>query len=260
MKNLICITKNVSWSRSLKNLFVTFTLTAFLMGNAIAQDNKDNKIPLIGSEAPSFTAETTNGEITFPEDFGDSWKILFSHPLDFTPVCASELLELAWLQDEFEALGVKVAAISTDELKFHKLWKAQLEELDYKNRGPQKVEFPIIDDHEAKISRQYGMLHEPVSTTRDVRGVFVIDSENTIRSVNFYPMEVGRNIHEILRVVTALKTTAEQRVLTPANWSDGEDVLVPHFPYTSEQLKKNPEITERYYSVGNQLWFKKVAK
>jgi peroxiredoxin 2/4 len=258
MKNLICITKNVSLFRNLKKLFATFTLVAFLMGNALAQNNQDNKIPLIGSKAPSFTAETTNGEITFPDDFGDNWKILFSHPQDFTPVCTSELLELAYMHDEFETLGIKLAVISTDELKIHDLWKAHLEKLNYKNRGPQKIHFPIIDDHGAKISETYGMLHEPVSTNRDIRGVFVIDSNNTVRSVNFYPMEVGRNIHEILRVVTALKTTEEQKVFTPANWNEGEDVLVPYFPYTSEQLEKDPEITKKYYSVGNQLWFKKM--
>ncbi len=239
----------------MKKLIVSITLVAFLMGSAFADDNK---IPLIGSKAPSFTAKSTNGKIKFPEGFGDSWKILFSHPQDFTPVCTSELLELAYLHDDFEAMGIKVAVISTDELKIHHLWKAHLEELDYKDRGPQEVHFPIIDDHEAKASRMYGMLHEPVSTSRDVRGVFVIDSNNKIRSVNFYPMEVGRNIHEILRVVKAIKTTDEQKVFTPANWEDGDDVMVPYFPYTAEQLEKDPKITEKYYSVGNRLWFRKM--
>lgn len=241
----------------MKNLVATITLMTFLTGIAIAQDHK---IPLIGSKAPSFTAETTNGEITFPEDFGDNWKILFSHPQDFTPVCTSELLELAYMQDEFEASGVKVAVISTDEVKMHNMWKAYMEELDYKDRGPQKIHFPIIDDHEAKASVTYGMLHEPVSTNRDIRGVFVIDSNNTVRAVNFYPIEVGRNIHEILRLVDALKTTDQQRVYTPANWNEGEDVLVPYFPYTAEQIEKNPEITKQFYSVGNRMWFKKIEE
>lgn len=239
----------------MKNLFATLTLVIFLMGNAFAQDNK---IPLIGSKAPSFTAETTNGEITFPEDFGDNWKILFSHPQDFTPVCTSELLELAYMHDEFEALGISVAVISTDEVKMHKIWKAYMEELDYKDRGPQKVHFPIIDDHEARASKAYGMLHEPVSTNRDIRGVFVINSNNTVRAVNFYPIEIGRNFHEILRMVKALKTTEEQKVFTPANWNEGEDVLVPYFPYTAGQLEKNPDITDEFYLVGNRLWFKKM--
>jgi peroxiredoxin (alkyl hydroperoxide reductase subunit C) len=236
----------------MKKLFVTIAMFAFIVGSV----NAKGEIPLIGSEAPSFTAESTNGEITFPEGFGKSWKILFSHPQDFTPVCTSELLELAYLNDEFEKMDIKLAVISTDELKIHHLWKSHLEELDYKNRGPQKIHFPIIDDHGAKVSETYGMLHKPTSTNRDIRGVFIIDANNIIRSVNFYPMEVGRNMEEILRVVAALKTTEEQKVFTPANWNDGDDVLVPYFPYTAEELSKNPKIQEDYYSVGNRLWFK----
>ncbi|MBN1986801.1 MAG: redoxin domain-containing protein [Prolixibacteraceae bacterium] len=241
----------------MKKLFLTLVLFAFIGGSIIA---KEGGIPLIGSKAPSFTAESTNGKITFPESFGSSWKILFSHPQDFTPVCTSELLELAYLHDEFEALNVKVAVISTDEIKIHHLWKAHIEELDYKDRGPQKIHFPIIDDHSAEASETYGMLHKPVSTNRDIRGVFVIDSNNTIRSVNFYPMEVGRNITEIIRLVEALKTTDEQKVFTPANWNNGDDVLVPYFPYTTEDLSKNPTIQNQYYSVGNRLWFKKTGQ
>ncbi|SHJ24800.1 peroxiredoxin (alkyl hydroperoxide reductase subunit C) [Tangfeifania diversioriginum] len=219
-----------------------------------------NKIPLIGSKAPSFTAESTNGKITFPESFGKSWKILFSHPQDFTPVCTSELLELAYLNDEFDAMDVKLAVISTDDLKMHKMWKAHLEDLDYKDRGKQKVNFPILDDHKAEASKIYGMLHEPVSTNKDIRGVFIIDANNIVRSVNFYPMEIGRNIDEILRIVAALKTTDESQVFTPANWNNGDDVLIPHFPYTAEQIANDPSVRDGYYSVGDRLWFKKLKK
>lgn len=237
----------------MKKLFVTIALFAFIISSV----NAKGEIPLIGSKAPSFTAETTNGKMTFPDSFGDSWKILFSHPQDFTPVCTSELLELAYHQGDFDALDVKVAVISTDEVKIHHLWKAHIEELDYKDRGPQKIYFPIIDDHTAEASETYGMLHKPVSTNKDVRGVFVIDSNNTIRSVNFYPMEVGRNIPEIIRLVEALKTTDKQKVFTPANWNDGEDLLVPFFPYTAEELSKDPNLKDKYYSVGNRMWFMK---
>jgi peroxiredoxin (alkyl hydroperoxide reductase subunit C) len=237
----------------MKKLTLVFVL-AFLV---ITVNSKNYSIPLIGSKAPSFTANSTNGEITFPKDFGKSWKILFSHPQDFTPVCSSELLELAYLQNEFNRLNVKIAVISTDDVEQHKLWKSHLEELDYKNRGAQKIEFPILDDKEATISRAYGMLHESASTNRDIRGVFIIDSENKIRSINFYPMEVGRNMDEIVRIVEALKKTDQEQVLTPANWEDGDDVLVPFYPYTKEQLAENPELKEQYYSLGNRMWFKK---
>lgn len=233
-------------------------LTAVLIfGNAFAEGNK---IPLIGSKAPSFTLNSTNGQITFPEGFGDSWKILFSHPQDFTPVCTSELLELAFLQNDFEAMGVEIAVISTDELRIHKSWKAHLEDLDYKQRGKQIINFPILADLNATVSKQYGMLHEPVSTNRDIRGVFIIDSKNIIRAMNFYPMEVGRSIEEIKRTVYAMQTTDENMVFTPADWRPGDDLLMPYFPYTADQLSANPELKNEYYNVGDKLWFKKTAK
>lgn len=241
----------------MKKLFLTLTLTAFLLGSAFAEGNR---IPLIGSKAPSFTAQSTNGKVTFPESFGNNWKILFSHPQDFTPVCTSELLELAYMHDDFEKLGVKLAVISTDELKIHNLWKAHIEDLNYKNRGQQKIHFPILEDNKAEASKLYGMIHEPVSTNRDIRGVFIIDSQNIVRSVNFYPMEVGRNIDEILRTVSALQTSDDAKVLTPANWNKGDDVLIPHFPYTAKQLANDPGIKDNYYSVGERLWFRKGTK
>ena len=237
----------------MRKAFLTVAVLAYLIGSVTAQD----RIPLIGSKAPSFTLESTNGKITFPDDYGKSWKVLFSHPQDFTPVCSSELLELAYLQDQFNKLNTKIAVISTDEIKIHNLWKEQLEGLNYKNRGPQKIYFPIMDDHKAVISREYGMLHEPTSTVRDVRGVFIIDGNNIIRSVNFYPMNIGRNMDEVVRIIEALQTADNEKVLTPANWTKGDDVLVPYFPYTSEQLDANPEIKNQFYNVGNRMWFKR---
>jgi peroxiredoxin (alkyl hydroperoxide reductase subunit C) len=242
----------------MRKIMLTLGCVTILMGTVFSQSS--SKIPLIGSKAPSFKAESTDGKIKFPDDYGNSWKILFSHPQDFTPVCSSELLELAYMQPEFERLGVKIAIISTDDVEQHKMWKAHLEELDYKGRGSQEINFPIIDDHNAVASRTYGMLHEPESTNKDIRGVFIIDGKNTIRSINFYPMQVGRNMDEIVRIVEALQTTDEAKVLTPANWNEGDDVLVPYFPYTKEQLAANPELEKEFYNVGNRMWFKKVDK
>ena len=238
----------------MKKVLLSIVTMVLILGTAVAQD----QIPLIGAEAPSFTAKSTQGKLTFPDDFGSNWKILFSHPQDFTPVCSSELLELAYMSDDFKKLGVKMAVISTDDVEQHLLWKAHLEELDYKNRGKQVIDFPIIDDHTASASRKYGMLHEPTSTIKDVRGVFIIDPDNIVRSINFYPMEVGRNIDEIQRTLVALQTTKGEKVLTPANWNEGDDLMVPYFPYTKEQLADNPELEKEFYNVGNRMWFKRA--
>ena len=241
----------------MKTLFLTIILSAFIIAPVCSSNYK---IPLIGSKAPSFTAPSTNGEITFPDVFGNNWKVLFSHPRDFTPVCSSEILELAFSQKEFKELGIEIAIISTDLISQHKMWKAHLEELDYKNRGTQEIHFPLFEDPAYKISRQYGMLHEPTSTTKDVRGVFIIDPNNIVRSINFYPMSIGRNIDEIKRIIIALQTTDEAKVLTPANWQKGDDLLVPHYPYTQDQLSDSPSLEKEYYNVGNRMWFKKIKE
>jgi peroxiredoxin (alkyl hydroperoxide reductase subunit C) len=241
----------------MKKILLTLASVTLLLITVFAQTNK---IPLIGSKAPSFTAETTNGSITFPNDYGKKWKILFSHPQDFTPVCSSELSELAFMQKEFKALNTQIAIISTDDVNEHNRWKAWLEGLDYKGRGPQKIEFPIIDDHSHLVSKQYGMLHEPTSTNKDIRGVYIIDPNNIVRSINFYPMQVGRNMQEIERILVALQTADRELVCTPANWKDGDDVIVPHYPYTDSELVANPEIKDDFYNVGGYLWFKRENK
>lgn len=214
-------------------------------------------IPLIGSQAPAFSAETTNGTLNFPADFGKKWKILLSHPQDFTPVCSSELSELAFMQNEFKQLNAQVAVISADNLSEHNRWKAWLEGLNYKGRGNLKIEFPLIDDHDHMVSKAYGMIHEPTSTNKDIRGVYIIDPKNIVRSVNFYPMQVGRNMKEIERILVALQTADRDLVCTPANWQLGDDVIVPHFPYTDKDLAQNPDLENNYYNVGGYMWFKK---
>ncbi len=244
----------------MKNGLILLLLLLVCSSNAWSQGKSQN-IPLIGDEAPSFTAETTEGTLDFPKDYGNKWKIIFSHPRDFTPVCSSELLELAQLQGEYEKLGVKIVIVSTDELARHATWKSALEGLSYKNKQPVKIKFPLIDDNSMQISRKYGMLHEPTSTTKDVRGVFIINPKDKIEAIFFYPMNIGRNMEEIKRTVIALQTSGKGKdhLLTPANWQAGDDMMVPQFPYTDKQLQDNPNLKDAYYNIGSFMWFKKAS-
>lgn len=213
------------------------------------------RIPLIGESAPSFRAESTTGTINFPDDFGRNWKIILSHPMDFTPVCSTELIEIARLHDEFENLGVRILVVSTDPLDTHKQWKSVLETIEYKNNTRQKILFPIADDTELVIAKLYGMIHRESDNNRDVRGVFIIDPDNKIRAEFFYPQEVGRNMDELIRTVIALQTADNHNVLTPANWNKGHDVLVP-FPLKADMSRMNKDSGE-YYQYSWFMIFKK---
>ncbi len=218
--------------------------------------SRDFRIPLIGEQAPSFTSESTEGTINFPHDFGSNWKIILSHPMDFTPVCSTELIELANLQNEFDKLGVKLLTVSTDPLETHKQWKTSLEKIEYKEYAQQKINFPIVDDSSLVIAKLYGMIHYETDNNRDVRGVFIIDPDNKIRAEYFYPQEVGRNMDELLRTVVALQTTYTNDVMTPANWKAGNDVLVP-FPLKANMSAMNKESGE-YYQFAWFMIFKKM--
>jgi peroxiredoxin (alkyl hydroperoxide reductase subunit C) len=217
------------------------------------------RIPMLGETAPSFTAESTNGKIEFPEDYGKNWKILFSHPKDFTPVCTSEILQLAKMQEEFDKLGVKIVVISVDELSTHNEWKQYMEDILLKSEGyPVIIHFPLIDDYNTRVSNQYGMLHAWENETRDVRGVFIINPENKIQSITFYPNNIGRNLEEIKRLILALQTSEKDQVMTPANWNYGDDVLMKYLPYSESDLKENPDLKDQYYKVGVNMWYKRV--
>ncbi|HZY24231.1 MAG TPA: peroxiredoxin [Bacteroidales bacterium] len=243
---------------------ILFILVAFSMTKLWSQDpflfeepktTEPKSIPLIGDKAPAFIAQSTNGEVKFPGDYGRSWKILFSHPQDFTPVCTTELLELANLQDQFDKLGVKVLAVSTDRLTTHEQWKRAMEGLQYKDRKPVSIDFPLVADEDLTISKEYGMIPRNSETTKDVRGVFIIDPDNVIQAVYFYPMTVGRNINELVRMVTALEKTKSEHVMTPANWKAGDDVLVPTIP--SATASKQELSKDGLYNLAWFMWYKK---
>jgi peroxiredoxin (alkyl hydroperoxide reductase subunit C) len=224
-----------------------------------AQEKNVNSIPMIGTDAPAFTAETTNGLLHFPEDMGGQyWKILFSHPQDFTPVCTSEIMQLTRMQDEFEQYAVKIAIISADTKERHELWKKSIEEALHNDiLPPLKINFPLIADNDLKVSRLYGMVHNAVSDKKDIRAVFIINPENKIAAIFYYPMNIGRNMDEIIRTVQALQTASASKLCTPVNWEPGGDLIIPRYPVTAEQMMKDPEILDDYYSVGSFLWFKK---
>lgn len=219
------------------------------------REDRNFRIPLIGEKAPSFTAESTNGKIHFPGDFGNSWKILFSHPQDFTPVCSSEILECAHLQNDFDKLGVKLAFISTDSVSMHFQWKKALESLNFDSRGPVKINFPIIEDKNVAISKEYGMIHAETNSTRSVRGVFIIDPDNVIQAIFFYPTRVGRSTDELIRTVEALQATYTSKVLTPVNWKAGNDVMIPYNPISN--LSDPEKIPDGYYEHAWYMWYKK---
>ena len=218
-------------------------------------EDRNFRIPLIGEKAPSFTAESTNGTLDFPDDYGHNWKILFSHPKDFTPVCSTEIMELAHLQDQFDKLGVKLVVVSTDRLETHVQWKKALEQLVLDDRSTVKIKFPLVDDENIIVSKLYGMIHSETNTTRDVRGVFIIDPNNIIQAIYFYPMNVGRSTDELVRMITALQLTAKEKVSTPANWKEGKDVLVKSPP--KADANSSTAETAGYHSPAWFLWFKK---
>jgi len=175
----------------------------------------------LGDVAPNFKAKTSEGEIDFYEYLGNSWGVLFSHPADYTPVCTTELGKTASLKDEFAKRNVKVIALSVDSVESHKGWISDINE----TQGVE-VNFPLIGDENREIALAYDMIHPNASLTATVRSLFVIAPDKTIKLTITYPASTGRNFQEILRVIDSLQLTANYGVATPADWKDGEDVVV----------------------------------
>jgi thioredoxin-dependent peroxiredoxin len=175
----------------------------------------------LGDTAPDFEADTTAGRIRFHEHLGDGWAVLFSHPKDFTPVCTTELGYMARIKPEFEKRGVKILGLSVDPVDDHRKWSKDIEETQ--GTAPN---YPLIADPDRKVANLYGMIHEKALDTLTVRSVFVIDPQKKIRLTLTYPASTGRNFDEILRVVDSLQLTDKHKVATPANWKQGEDVII----------------------------------
>ena len=198
----------------------------------------------INSEAPNFTAETTQGRINFHEWIGDGWAILFSHPKDFTPVCTTELGYMAGLKPEFDKRNTKIIGLSVDPVSDHEKWSKDIEE----TQG-HKVTYPLIGDPDLKIAKAYDMLPEDAGTTSQgrtavdnltVRSVFIIGPDKKVKAMLTYPMSTGRNFDEVLRLLESCQLTAKHKVATPVNWKQGDDVIIPPAVSDAEAKQQYP--------------------
>ena len=191
----------------------------------------------LGDTAPDFTQDSTDGPVSFHQWAGDSWVVLFSHPADFTPVCTTELGKTAALASEFAKRNVKPIAISVDPLDKHGKWVSDINE----TQGA-TVNFPILADADKTVANLYDMIHPNASTTATVRSVFIIDPKKIVRTTFTYPASTGRNFDEILRVIDSLQLTDSHKVATPANWKDGDDVvIVPSIQDPAELAQRFPK-------------------
>ena len=189
----------------------------------------------LGDDAPDFTAETTEGTVSFYDWKGDSWAVLFSHPKDFTPVCTTELGRVAGLKPEFDKRNVKVIGISVDTSDNHEAWGQ-----DIKDVTGNELNFPLIADPDRKVADLYDMIHPNASETATVRSVFVIGPDNKVKLTLTYPASTGRNFDELLRVIDSLQLTAGYQVATPSDWKQGEDVIIVPAVSDEEAKEKFP--------------------
>jgi peroxiredoxin (alkyl hydroperoxide reductase subunit C) len=184
-------------------------------------------MPRIGDKAPEFKAVTTQGNIDFPKDYAGEWVILFSHPADFTPVCTSEFITFAHLEDKFEKANCKLVGLSIDGLYSHIAWLRTIKEkISFNGMKQVEVKFPLIEDITMEVAKKYGMIQPGESKTQAVRAVFFIDPKGMIRAIIYYPLSLGRNFDEIYRALIAMQTSDAFSVATPADWNPGDDVII----------------------------------
>ncbi len=185
-------------------------------------------MPRIGEKAPEFKAITTQGDIDFPNDYKGSWVILFSHPADFTPVCTSEFMAFATMEEQFNNANCKLVGLSVDGLYSHIAWLRTIKEkIEYKGMKNVEVTFPLIEDITMEVAKKYGMMMPGESNTKAVRAVFFIDPKGIIRTIIYYPLSLGRNFDELYRALIALQAADEFNVAMPADWRPGDEVIVP---------------------------------
>lgn len=191
------------------------------------KETRTYPMPRIGEKAPEFRAVTTQGEINFPSQYKNSWVILFSHPADFTPVCTSEFMTFASMEEKFAEANCKLVGLSVDGLYSHIAWLRTIrEKIEYKGMKNVEVKFPLIEDITMEVATKYGMMMPGESNTKAVRAVFFIDPKGIIRAIIYYPLSLGRNFDELYRVIIALQTADAFGVATPADWHPGDDVII----------------------------------
>lgn len=215
--------------------------------------DKNCNFPLIGDIAPKFVANTTNGQIKFPDDYRGHWVILFSHPMDFTPVCTTEFLSFQSMLKEFQKLNTEILGLSVGALSSHLAWFRSIhDEINFKDWKNVNIEFPVIADMDLHIAKLYGMIHPNTSDTKTVRAVFIIDPRGIIRTILYYPQTTGRNIKEISRILVALQTTDMFSVSTPSDWMPGMPVIEPS-PQTTKDMNKR--IKNKDKNINVQSWY-----
>jgi peroxiredoxin (alkyl hydroperoxide reductase subunit C) len=197
------------------------------------------------------------GEINFPEDYKDKWVVLFSHPADFTPVCTTEFMTFASMQDEFKELNTELIGLSIDSLYAHIAWLRKIKEIKYKNLENIEVKFPVIEDISMNVAKKFGMVQPNASSTQAVRAVFIIDDKQIVRAVLYYPASTGRNMQEIKRMVIALQKADKEQIATPANWQPGDDVIIPPPGSCGTAKERMQEKDEDKYCID---WFMCLKK
>lgn len=214
-------------------------------------------MPLIGDKAPSFQAVTTQGKINFPEDYKGKWVILFSHPADFTPVCTTEFMTFAKMAEEFKELNTELVGLSIDSLFSHIAWLRSIQTLEWKDMKNLEVKFPLIEDIKMNVASKYGMVQPNQSTTQAVRAVFFIDPKGIVRTILYYPLELGRNFDEIKRIIIALQKADKDKVALPANWRPGDDVIVPAPGSCGAAKERMENLDDDKYCLDWYICFKK---
>ena len=225
------------------------------------EEQKVYSMPKIGENAPSFKAKTTQGDINFPEDFKGKWVILFSHPADFTPVCTTEFMTFASMEEEFKALNTQLIGLSVDSLFAHIAWLRRIKEkIKWNGLENVEVKFPVIEDITMEVANKYGMISPTQSNTQAVRAVFFIDPEGIIKTIMYYPSSLGRNFDEIKRVLQGLQKAEKDSVALPANWRPGDDVIVPPAGSCGVAKERVENTPEDMYCLDWFLCFKKDKK